>query len=506
MKRIWGRLIPAAVGMLALGGIAGPASAATPQLLGSNPVAIANGGCGATAPCTALQLANSSSPNSYEIPFAGVLTRTSFFVGPFTEVTDFAQARVFRRTGGLGATVVGEGAKHSLSGLAKGLHTFFERIPVSAGDVLGARFRSSAFIEATPHIFETGSASDEAGVVASPADPGVGDPFTASLAGKNRVNVSAVLEPDADGDGYGDISQDLCPGSPVGVGACSGALMGSDLQGPFSAITNECNFPCMHVQLKAGGASTAAPFDGVIVRWRLLAAPSGSYRIRVLDPQGGSSYRVAGSSTAEAVTAPSFKEITVFPTRLPIAAGGYVGLVPPTLTIQAFKESAPGSSYTRIGDGSDGAAVNLSGGAQIGAELLYDADIEPDADHDGFGDVTQDVCPSAGSTQGVCSPPPPLPTNKVPTCRGKRATGIGTSGKDRLQGTKRADVIVGLAGDDTIKALAGNDLVCAGDGKDIVFGGPGKDRLIGEKGVDTLRGGPGKDKLVGGPGKDLQRQ
>src|SRR4029077_1017333 len=42
--------------------------------------------------------------------------------------------------------------------------------------------------------------------------------------------------------------------------------------------------------------------------------------------------------------------------------------------------------------------------------ILYDADIEPDADHDGYGDVTQDKCASDASTQGACSPAPPAGT------------------------------------------------------------------------------------------------
>jgi len=35
--------------------------------------------------------------------------------------------------------------------------------------------------------------------------------------------------------------------------------------------------------------------------------------------------------------------------------------------------------------------------------------LEPDADHDGFGDETQDQCPTHASTQGPCPPPPALP-------------------------------------------------------------------------------------------------
>ena len=490
--------------LLTLGG-GETATAAPPQNLGQNPFATA-GGC---ALCSVVQLSNSATPNAYVFPADGVLTRARFYVGPVTEDPDYAQARVFRKTGGANATVVSQGQKHFVDGLSAGLHSFFERIPGKAGDVLGARFDTSPFIDATPHWFATDSADDQAGYISIPdANPEVGDPFTSTPNGNRRVNVSAVFEPDEDGDGYGDTSQDLCPGSEVAATACTGRLLGSDLQGAFLTIGHDCTYACLRIQATVGGASTAAPVDGVVVRWRLLAAPSGSYKIRILGPTGGSTYSILRSSQAESVVAPAtFAAITTFDARLPIPAGGYVALVPPTFTVQSFRETAPGSGYRQVNDGADGSSVNFAGyGPPIAGEALYDADVEPDADHDGYGDVTQDACPSSGSTQGVCSPPPPLPTNKVPTCRGKRATRVGTSGKDRLQGTKRADVIVSLGGDDTIRALAGNDLVCAGRGRDTVLGGPGKDRLIGEGGADTLRGGPGKDELVGGPGKDLQRQ
>ena len=91
-------------------------------------------------------------------------------------------------------------------------------------------------------------------------------------------------------------------------------------------------------------------------------------------------------------------------------------------------------------------------------------------------------------------------------CAGKKATKVGTKGKNKIIGTKKADVIAGLGGNDTIKGKGGNDIICGGAGKDTLIGGKGKDKLLGGKGNDTLKGGPGKDKLKGGPGNDIQRQ
>ena len=41
------------------------------------------------------------------------------------------------------------------------------------------------------------------------------------------------------------------------------------------------------------------------------------------------------------------------------------------------------------------------------------ASIEPDADDVGYGDETQDGCPTAASTAGPCPPPPPAPNTKI---------------------------------------------------------------------------------------------
>jgi Ca2+-binding RTX toxin-like protein len=97
------------------------------------------------------------------------------------------------------------------------------------------------------------------------------------------------------------------------------------------------------------------------------------------------------------------------------------------------------------------------------------------------------------------------------TCRGVRATIVGTPSSEVIHGTPGRDVIAGLGEDDTIIAGGGDDLVCGGDGADHLLGGAGRDRLYGERdrlsdadedGVerigDTLSGGPGDDRLFAG--------
>lgn len=83
-----------------------------------------------------------------------------------------------------------------------------------------------------------------------------------------------------------------------------------------------------------------------------------------------------------------------------------------------------------------------------------------------------------------------------------RCTLAGTAGKDRLKGTKRADVICGLGGADRIAGLAGNDVLIGGPGNDRMLGNRGKDRLLGGRGNDKMNGGRRADYLFGWKGRD----
>jgi Ca2+-binding RTX toxin-like protein len=102
------------------------------------------------------------------------------------------------------------------------------------------------------------------------------------------------------------------------------------------------------------------------------------------------------------------------------------------------------------------------------------------------------------------------------TCDGRRATIVGTDGKDTLVGTPGRDVIHALKGFDTIKGQGGRDIICGGKGADTMLGGPGADRMFGntggyvgdDEGTGTwygnkLVGGLGTDYLSGGPDHDI---
>ena len=99
---------------------------------------------------------------------------------------------------------------------------------------------------------------------------------------------------------------------------------------------------------------------------------------------------------------------------------------------------------------------------------------------------------------GVGATAPTVP----PRCSGRKATIVGSSGRDHLRGTKRGDVIVGLGGLDIVSGLSGRDLICGGKGDDVLRGNRGQDAIEGGKGSDDLIGGRGRDSCTGGGGSD----
>ena len=417
-RAVRGLVAVASVAVVAALAASASAVADSQELIGQT-ASSSTGSCGL---CTVLQFEDSGTPTTYEVPSDGVLTRFLVYVGSEINASDWVQVRTFRRLGPSSAKVMSEGGQHLLSGSTGGVpNAFYDRVPAKAGDVLGARFDIFAHsVDATPPSFSTGSPSDSFAyqLVTDPAD---GDTFSPAFGSQYRANVAAWLEPDADNDGYGDVSQDLCPGSPIATAACSGALFGSRLQGA-PQFRGACGYECMRVQKTVNGVSTAAPVDGVVVRWRVLNATAGSYRIRILGPAGGTKYTVLKSSAPEAVGADGSNAIKSFQSRLSIPAGGYVALVPPPFAGPQDLLDAPGATYQQINDGAEGSGGDFSGYSGGPGEALYNADIEPDADHDGYGDVTQDSCPgSAQVHEGPCPPSPPSgepPSGRAPSIAG----------------------------------------------------------------------------------------
>ena len=128
--------------------------------------------------------------------------------------------RLWRATATVGSyTLAGGGSLRVLT--PGGINTFRERIPVGGGDLLGLRVGAGG--GAACEFTAAAGNSVRYGAAASEPPPGSTATLPSTLAPR-RLNVSARLEADVDADGYGDETQDACPGS---AGASSGCPSGS---------------------------------------------------------------------------------------------------------------------------------------------------------------------------------------------------------------------------------------------------------------------------------------
>lgn len=177
--------------------------------------------------------------------------------------------------------------------------------------------------------------------------------------------------------------------------AHAATTVGSDLSQP--ANTTACITACTALTtLSATGAPVAvAPFDGVIVRWRAKAgAPAPGVALRTVRSTGTGTY--AGVATGETQSVPT--GTSTFATRIPVKAGDIVGAdsganamlfaTSTTTDVQTFSPSLTTFSHPSS--------------PKPNRELLVNADIEPDADGDGYGDETQDLCPDDPTRHTAC--------------------------------------------------------------------------------------------------------
>ena len=163
-------------------------------------------GCGAIS-LTTIQTATAGSP-VYTTP-AGVITSFSY---QGNATPGQVQAVLYGpETSPGNRTLVAKSAKATSA--ASVLNTFPTRVPVTAGLTLGVWTQSDMACTFPAAVGDQ--------IQSALVDPDV-SPAYASIGGSPsaRVNVSAVVESDADGDGYGDVSQDLCPQSDLSQAAC----------------------------------------------------------------------------------------------------------------------------------------------------------------------------------------------------------------------------------------------------------------------------------------------
>jgi hypothetical protein len=142
---------------------------------------------------TYLQTASSGAP--YSAPDPGVITSWSFRADA---TPPQLKLEVARPAGGNDYTTVGVSSAQTPT--ANTLNTYPVRIPVQAGDVIGLYLLIAGHCGIAPF--------SGYGFHYLAADPGPGTTATYVGPAPGKVAVAALLEPDCDGDGFGDETQD----------------------------------------------------------------------------------------------------------------------------------------------------------------------------------------------------------------------------------------------------------------------------------------------------------
>lgn len=159
---------------------------------------------------TSVQTQVSSGPG-YVTPIAGVITSISYFAG----ATAGHIRLVFLKPGAVAGHYDSIGYTSPFTVTASTLNTFPVRTKVGSGVTLGLHVDTALM----------GCASSGFGITDTRAeavfDPATGSDFLPmGSAGFQRLDLAVTMEPDADNDGYGDVTQDLCPTSDLTHDTC----------------------------------------------------------------------------------------------------------------------------------------------------------------------------------------------------------------------------------------------------------------------------------------------
>ena len=310
------------------------------------------------------------------------------------------------------------------------------RLPVRAGDLIGVATQTGV----PGALLTTGSTFEWDHTLA-------GSPSTPTTV-TGALLVSAVVEADADGDGYGDETQDRCPLDAARHDSPCVANLVLSAQGDDSAVVNA---PATH-----------------------------TYTVRNAGPSG---------TTGVVLTVPTPADATIV-SATPSAGACSLGA---TVRCTLGTLLAGATATVAIGVTTSDPQTIATSGHVVGAAA------DPSAGDNDAGAATLFTPPSVA--------PPPQPIVDTPCHHLIRGTNDdeylpGTPFGDRIMGLGGRDLIRGGAGDDCLEGGAGGDVLDGDGGNDRLNGGLGRDRLYGGPGDDVLTGGLGDDYLAGGPGND----
>jgi hypothetical protein len=203
-------------------------------------------------------------------------------------------------------------------------------------------------------------------------------------------------------------------GSAAADPAAAAVTVGSPLGARANLVTT-CRSPagCTVTAGAARGRPIAIGVDGVIVRWRLRSASRGTAGLRVLRPAPGSGFTTVGAGPRQRlVTRPRAGHDAryTFAARIPVERGDLLAVDVGRGPAAVYRLRGPGYATLTFDPALAGPQARVPTSELDGAELLLNAVVEPDADGDGFGDETQDNCPTIPNDQTTN----PCPSTAVP--------------------------------------------------------------------------------------------
>jgi hypothetical protein len=150
--------------------------------------------------------------------------------------------------------------------------------------------------------------------------------------------------------------------------------VGSPLTATFTVQSINVFATFANTTLPEAGANTVSPITGTVIRWRLLDADGGPFKLRVLRPAGGSTFTGVATSAGET---PANHGLQTFTTSLPVQAGDLIGLDNAHVTGDHIG-TAPvaGAEFSYWSPPlADGASLARTGGQAV--EMSFNAEVQP---------------------------------------------------------------------------------------------------------------------------------
>lgn len=171
----------------------------------------------------------------------------------------------------------------------------------------------------------------------------------------------------------------------------------------FSTSDSGCGGPTsdFHVQITSPASTYAAPFDGVLTSWTSNTDNWTTGVLKVVRLGSGSSFTVLGQD------GPRASDGIAHQIRISIRQGDVLGLYMTAPTGCVGRDMTGYSTGHAAGD--VGLGPGTFNATYSNYQIPVTAQIEHDADGDGYGDETQDGCPTDASKQGPCSVPDTTP-------------------------------------------------------------------------------------------------